>query len=163
MQRSASAEIIVNVPPAAAWERLRDLSKAHYYVPAVTDTRIDTQQTDGVGASRTVFLKGQAPMQETVVEWNQDAGFVLNLHRGAKAIAPFQRAEFCYAMSPVGAAQTRFKFELRYVPANWFASVLDRLFIHKMMQTNLQRVAGNLKQYYETGRPSNPDFKNAAS
>jgi len=157
MPRSATAEITVNVPPAAAWERLRDLGKAHYYVPNATDTRIDTPQTSGAGTSRTVFMKGQAPLQETVIEWNEGSSFTLNLHRGAKALAPFKRAEFVYSMAPAG-EQTRFKFELCYTPANWLVSLVDRLFIHKLMLKNVRSVAKNLKKYYETGTASNPGF-----
>ena len=71
MQRCVSREVIVSLPPAEAWLRLRDLGKAHCYVPGVTNSRIDTQLTSGVGASRTVFLKGREAMEETEIQWHE--------------------------------------------------------------------------------------------
>ena len=97
--QSVSYESTVNVSRAQAWEYLRDLSKAHYYVPGVEKTRIDTQQTEGVGTSRTVFMKNMKPLEETVIEWNDGHGFVLNLHRNGQAMEPFEKAEFVYAVS----------------------------------------------------------------
>jgi len=157
--QSVSHEIIVNVSRAQAWEYLRDLSKAHYYVPGVKKTRIDTQQTEGVGASRTVFMKNIQPLEETVIHWNEGYGFVLNLHRAGKPMAPFEKAEFVYAIEDAGSEKIRFKPELRYITANsFFAKLFERFLIRGMMQKNVESVARNLKQYYETGKPSNPDF-----
>jgi carbon monoxide dehydrogenase subunit G len=155
MQRNVAQEVIVAVPPAAAWVRLKDLSTAHHYVPGVTNTRIDSQRATGVGARRTVFLKGQAPMQETVVEWNEGSGFVLDLQRGGKAIAPFAKAEFIYEMAPEGHEQTRFRLELRYTLGSALARVLDYLFLSRLLRANVRQTGDNLKRYYETGMPVN--------
>lgn len=157
--QSLSSEIIIDIPRAQAWEHLRDLRKAHYYVPGLKNTRIDTQQTEGVGTSRTVFMKNMPPLQETVIEWNDGYGFVLNLHNGDKAMAPFKKAEFVYAIEEAGNNQTRFKPQLRYiVNDSFFAKLLERFVMRGLMQKNVAGVAQNLKQYYETGKPSNPDF-----
>jgi len=157
--QNVSSEIIINLPRAQAWERLRDLSKAHYYVAGVTKTRIDTPQTEGVGTSRTVFLKKMEPLEETVVEWNEGYGFVLNLHRDGKPMTPFKKAEFVYAIEDAGPNQTRFKPQMRYViNDNFFAKLLERFVMRGLMQKNAASVAQSLKQYYETGKPSNPDF-----
>jgi hypothetical protein len=158
VERCVTQEVIVNLPPAAAWQRLRDLSKAHYYVHGVTDTRIDTQSTSGIGTSRTVFLKGQPPMQETVIEWREGSGFVLNLHRGGKSIAPFERAEFTYTMTAADLNRTRLRLEMRYSLGNWLARLMDQLFLRAMVRTNLRHTAANLQRYYETGVPANPDI-----
>jgi carbon monoxide dehydrogenase subunit G len=154
--QSVSYESTVNVSRAQAWEYLRDLSKAHYYVPGVEKTRIDTQQTEGVGTSRTVFMKNMKPLEETVIEWNDGHGFVLNLHRNGQAMEPFEKAEFVYAIEDAGPNQIRFKPQMRY--NNFFAKLLERFLIRGMLQKNMVSVANGLKQYYETGKPSNPDF-----
>lgn len=161
--QSVSYEIIVNVPREKAWEYLRDLNKAHYYVAGLTNTRIDTPQTTGVGTSRTVFHKSMQPLEETVIEWNEGYGFVLNLHRNGKAMAPFQKAEFVYAIEDAGPNQIRFKPQLRYiVNDSFFAKLLERFVMRAMLQKNVTGVAQSLKQYYETGKPSNPDFVQVA-
>jgi len=156
MQRSISEEVVVELPPAAAWQRMSDLSKAHFYVPGVTDTRIDTPATRGVGASRTVFLKGREAMEETVTEWREGSGFLLRLHRGGRPIAPFGRAEFSYSMMALDSGRTRVRLELRYRMDRWFLRLADSLFMRAVVRANLRRTAGNLRRYYETGLPVTP-------
>lgn len=162
--QSVSYDIVVNVPHAQAWEYLRDLSRAHYYVPGLKNTRIDTAQITGVGTSRTVFPKNMQPLEETVIEWNEGDGFVLNLHRGGKPMAPFEKAEFVYAIEANGADCIRFKPQLRYqVADSWFARMLERFVMRRLLQKNVVGVAQALKQYYESGKPSNPDFEAGAA
>ena len=160
MSNTVTAEVIVDLPREQVWERLRDLSRGHYYVAGLKGTRINTTQKEGVGASRTVFPKNMAPMDETVVEWNEGHGFVLKLHRGDKAAAPFKTAEFVYAIEDAGNGRTRFKPALRYTLAGGaFGALLDKLFLHKVFFNNVDSVARNFTQYYESGQPSNPDFR----
>lgn len=160
--QNVSSEIIIDMPRAQVWEHLRDLSKAHYYVAGLKNTRIDTQQTEGVGTSRTVFMKNMPPLEETVIEWNEGYGFVLNLHRNGKAMTPFKKAEFVYAIEDADNQRTRFKPQLRYIVNDgFFAKLLERFVMRGMLQKNVASVASSLKQYYETGKPSNPDFDNS--
>lgn len=157
MQLSVIEEVVVGLAPEAAWQRMSDLGKAHYYVPGVTDTRIDTLATRGLGASRTVFLKGREAMEETVTEWRERSGFLLMLHRGGRAIAPFGRAEFSYSMRPLDSDRTRIRLELRYRLDRWFLRLLDPLVMRPIARRALRRTASNLRRYYETGAPVNPD------
>jgi hypothetical protein len=157
---SATAEILVALPRAQVWERLRDLGIAHYYVPGLTDTRFTTAQREGVGTSRKVYQKGMAPMDETVVEWREGYGFVLRLHNGDKAPLIFKQAYFSYAIEDAGPQQTRFRPALIYT-LRWGACgrLLDRLFINRSSGAMLRKLARSFKQFYETGKPSNPAFR----
>lgn len=159
MTNTVTAEAIVDLPREQVWERLRDLSLGHYYVAGLKGTRINTAQKEGVGASRTVFPKNMAPMDETVTEWSEGYGFVLKLHRGDKSAAPFKAAEFIYAIEDAGNGKTRFKPALRYtLGGGALGALLDRLLLRKIFFKNVDSVARNFKLYYESGRPSNPDF-----
>jgi hypothetical protein len=123
----------------------------------VTNTRIDTAATSGVGASRTIFLKGRPAMEETVTEWHEGSGFVLSLHRSGRAIAPFATAEFAYSMLPLDRNQTRVRLELRYGLGNWVMKLLDYLVLRAVLRSSLRRTAANLRRYYDTGLPVNRD------
>ena len=159
---SVTDEIIIELPHAQVWERLRDLSKAHYYVPGILSCRMDTEQKEGIGASRTVNPKNMAPLQETVTEWIEGRRVVINLHRGAKPMAPFKSAEFIYEIEAIDAARTRLKPAMRYeIGGGIFGALLDRLLMRRAFQKNVHAVATHLKRFYETGQPSNPDFKSA--
>jgi len=157
MQHSVTEELIAKVSPAEAWQRMSDLGKAHYYVPGVTGTRLDTTSTRGVGTSRTVFRQGQAPLEETVTEWREGSGFVLKLHRGGRTIAPFAQAEFAYSLSAVDGEHTRLRLELRYDLGSWFTRFAHSLVLRAVLRANLRRTARNMRRYYETGLPVGPD------
>jgi ribosome-associated toxin RatA of RatAB toxin-antitoxin module len=157
---SVTDEIIIELPHVQVWERMRDLSKADYYVPGLQGCRLDTEQKDGIGASRTVNPKNMAPLQETVVEWEEGRRFVIRLHRGDKPMAPFKSAEFVYEIEAVDAARTRFKPAIRYVVGGGiFGALLERLLLRRLFKKNVHDVATHLKRFYETGQPSNPEFK----
>ena len=65
-----------------AWQRLRDLSLAKDYVPGLTDSRITTEQKEGVGTSRIVSNPQFGDMNETVIVWDEGCGFTIRLHQG---------------------------------------------------------------------------------
>lgn len=160
LQHSATAEAIIDMPREQVWERLRDLGKAHYYVPLLLDTKVNTAQKEGVGASRTVFPKGMKPMDETVIEWTDGYGFKIRLHRGERAAAPFKEAVFVYAIEDAGNGKTRFKPAIHYtLPGGAIVNAIGNLLLGGVMRGNVEQVAQKLKQYYETGVPSNPLFK----
>jgi hypothetical protein len=157
METTVSTEIVVELPRLQVWQRLRDLSLAHHYVPGLTDTRIVTAQTEGVGTSRQVFQRGMAPLDETVIEWNEGYGFVLRLHRGERPLPPFRQARFVYAIEDAGPGATRFRPAMVYeLPWGWLGRLLDRLILRRISQRMLARLAASFKRYYETGTPSNP-------
>lgn len=162
LRHSETAEVIIDLPREQVWERLRDLGKAHYYVPLLLNTTVNTVQKEGVGASRTVFPKGMKPMDETVIEWNEGYGFTIRLHRGDRPAAPFKEAVFVYAIEDAGNGKTRFKPAIRYtLPGGAIGNALGNLLLGRVMRGNVEQVAQKLKQYYETGVPSNPLFKGA--
>jgi len=160
LQHSATAQVIIDLPREQVWERLRDLSKAHYYVPRLTNTTINTERKEGVGTSRTVFPKGMAPMDETVIEWTEGYGFKIRLHRGERSAAPFKNAIFVYAIEDAGPGKTAFKPAIHYtLPGGAIVNAIGSLLLGGVMRGNVEQVAQKLKQYYETGKPSNPLFK----
>ena len=53
-------EIIIDLSQTKAWQRLRDLTLAHNYVPDVVRVEITTEKKEGVGASRKVFLRNNS-------------------------------------------------------------------------------------------------------
>lgn len=162
MEKSrAEAEVIVNLPLAEVWQRLRDLSIAHKYVPGLRDCRLTTTQKEGVGASRRVYTTSGMEMDETVSEWNEGRGFVIRLHDGTKPPPPiFTEARFHYLLEEAGANQTRFRPTMTYT-IKWggLGALLDSLLLNFIIRANMKKVGLGLKQFYETGKPSNPAYK----
>ena len=153
MQTSLSHSVVINMPRAEAWTRLRDLSLAHNYVPGLVGTEIRTALREGVGASRRVYQTPERGIDETVVEWSEGEGFLIRLHRGDKgAPPPFAQASFRYWLEDVDADHTRLVTTLAYTPrwgalGRWF----DRKVLRKAVGDNVRAVARGLKDFYERG------------
>ncbi len=160
-QSKASSEVIINMSRAEIWQRLRDLTKGHYYVPGLKDCRMTTKQMEGTGASRRVYTTSGMEMDETVIEWNEGQGLVLRLHDGDGPPPPiFTQARFHYIFEDLPGGKTLFKPTMTYtLKFGVLGRLLDKLMLNMIIRSNMKKVGLGLKQYYETGKPSNPAFK----
>jgi hypothetical protein len=155
--KEAVGRVHIPMPRAQAWEKLRDLSVAHNYVPGVTAIRIDTAQREGVGASRTVTMQNGSEMQETVEEWTDGHGFLIRLHKGDKPAMPlFSRFYFRYRIDDDGDG-TMFSpamlFETRFGP---IGALLGKV-IQKAFQGVVNDIALAVREYYLTGEKVGPE------
>lgn len=155
--REATGRVRIDLPRAEVWDRLRDLSLAHNYVPGVAAIRIDTASREGVGASRTVIMDNGSEMQETVEEWNEGYGFLIRLHRDDKPAMPiFSRFYFRYRIDDDGDGtlfEPALVYETRFGP---LGRLLGKL-IHSRLAASAQDVGLAMKDYYETGQPVSPE------
>jgi hypothetical protein len=142
------------MPRDAAWEKLRDISLAHNYVPGIVRTEIVSEQTTGVGASRQVYRSANNYIQETVVEWVEGYGFLIRLHRGNKPAPPFRNAWFRYRLDDEGQDKTLFTASLKFeMPWGALGAWLEKK-MEKIVAGTISDVATSMKLYYETGRPT---------
>jgi hypothetical protein len=155
MEYSHSHSLEMALPREAAWQKLRDLSVAHHYVPGLTGTEIRTALKEGVGASRRVFQGGGRWLDETVTEWAEGQGFEIRLHRAEQGmVAPFREASFRYWLEDAGPSRTRLVLTLSY-NLRWgvFGALLERLAMGRGVRANLRDVALGLREYYLSGAP----------
>jgi len=155
MKHSHSYSLEMALPREAAWQKLRDLSVAHHYVPGLTGTEIRTALKEGVGASRRVFQGGGRWLDETVTEWAEGQGFEIRLHRAEQGmVAPFREANFRYWLEDAGPSTTRLVLTLSYT-LRWgvFGALLERLAMGRGVSANLRDVALGLREYYLSGAP----------
>ncbi len=146
-----SVQVDISMSCEKAWEKLRNLTLAHHYVPGVVDTRLTTARAEGVGASRNVYQKRGGYLQETVTEWRDGEGFTLRLHKGEKD-APFRNAWFRYRINQVVPGVTRLTATMGYEPPfGPLGQVLDRLLLARIIKRVIGDVALGLKYFYEQG------------
>lgn len=151
----ASVAVTAALPKADAWTLLSDFSLAHNYVPGITRTEIVSATQQGVGAHRRVYDEKGEFLEETVIEWRDGAGFVIRLHDGETPMAPFQRAEFVYALAENGPATTDIELALIFeMPWGWLGDAVAEWIIVPLMEDNLVQVAAGMKVFYETGLPA---------
>lgn len=154
----ATARVVLDMPRLEVWQRMRDLTLSKYYVPGLLDCQIMTEQTTGIGTSRTVHME-RSQLDETVSEWSDGYGFVLRLHNGDRPPMIFSRATACYRIEDSPEDRTLFEHTLTYVMRGGLLGALfAHLLMHRVMRKSATDVARNLKLYYETGQPSNKTY-----
>jgi hypothetical protein len=153
MTREVTAQVIIDLPRAAAWDKLRDLSLAHNYVPGIVKTEIVSKLDEGVGASRHVYRNAKSYIQETVEEWDEGRGFLIRLHRGDKPAPPFRNAWFRYQLTEQGPEQTQLIASLTFeLPWGTLGAWLEKK-MAGIVRNVVSDVALAMKLYYETGEP----------
>lgn len=155
--KEAVGRVHIALPREQAWEKLRDLTLAHNYVPGVKAIRIDTVQREGVGASRTVTMENGSEMQETVEEWTDGHGFLIRLHKGDKVAMPiFKRFYFRYRIDD-DTDGTVFSpamiYETRFGP---IGALLGKV-IHKAFLAAVNDIGLAMREYYMTGEKVTPE------
>lgn len=154
MSQEVRAQTLIDLPLSEAWAKLRDISLAHNYVPGIVKTQIVSEQVEGVGASRYVYRNQKSYIQETVQEWQEEKGFLIQLHRGDKPAPPFRDAWFRYALEDAGNGQTRLTTSLSYaLPWGRLGAWLGAR-MAGFVQATIHDVALSMKLYYETGAPT---------
>ena len=114
MTREVTTQVVIDLPRTEAWDKLRDISLAHNYVPGIVKTEIVSEQDEGVGTSRYVYRNAKSYIQETVVEWDEGRGFLIRLHKGDKPAPPFRNAWFRYELDDEGQEKTLFTASLEF-------------------------------------------------
>ena len=154
MTEEVSAKVLIDMPLALAWEKLKDISLAHNYVPGIVKTEIVSEQFHGVGASRYVYRNKSSYIQETVEEWQDGHGFLIRLHRGEKPAPPFKNAWFRYTLKDAGSGQTELSTALTYEMPWGALGVWLGARMAKFVQSTIADVALSMKLYYEYEKPT---------
>lgn len=158
----AEARVTINLSKSNVWEKLQDFSLAHNYVPGIIKTEIVSDQKNGIGASRKVYQSKTRALEETIVEWEEGKGFKIRLHKGNKD-APFKNAYFKYELSDGPNNTTELTTVMGYTPPlSSVGSVLDKLFLNKVISGVINDVALSMKLFYETGNPTTKKALKAA-
>lgn len=154
--QTVRAEFPLDIDRGAAWQRMRDLSKAHMYVPGLTAISFIGAQREGVGTHRRVRMRGGLTMDETVTAWRDAEGFTLCLHRGDKGpLPPLSEHFFDYGLTERDGRAwlvNRMRYAVRFGP---LGSLLERL-LRRIIQRQLQGITLAQKLYYETGERATP-------
>ncbi|MEE3332340.1 MAG: SRPBCC family protein [Myxococcota bacterium] len=154
-----SARQRIALPISTCWEKLSDFSRAIDYVPGLTNLRVTTAQSTGIGASRVVVSRQAGPMDETITEWQEGKGFSIRLHRGGKGpMPPMSEASFEYALESAGEDTTDIVLRMRYgVRFGALGALLDALFLKHLMQRNLSDIALALADNYISNARVTPE------
>ena len=156
MSSEISSQVMINLPLEQSWEKLKNFTSSPNYVPNLTHCELHEGPSEGVGASRRVYQKNGQHLDETIIHWQEQQGFIMRLHKGDKVAPPFKEANFRYKIKAVG-DQTEMTTTMTYeLGGGLFGKVIDRLLFRIIVKGMVKKIAGNLKSFYETGQPVNP-------
>ena len=151
-----SIQMVIAKPRIEVWAQLRDLRVARHYVPGVSAIEYNPGPREGVGASRKVYKHGRAPIDETVIAWEDGRGFTLKIHEGDKPAAPFKWATYQYDLEDVAGGQTRLRGVFAYQMADGFVGrLLGLLVVRPALKRGNVLLESNMRKFYETGEISN--------
>lgn len=151
-----SFEAVIARSRAEVWDQLRDLRVARHYVPGVTAIELNSAQREGIGASRKVFTKKRAPVDETAIAWEEGCGYTLKIHNGDTPAAPFKWATFQYAIEDAPGGQTLMRGTFSYEMAGGlFGRILNALIVRRAIERTNIALKANTKKFYETGEVTN--------
>ena len=146
-----------------AWQRLRDLSRAHLYVPRLTAVTFVGSQRDGVGTHRRVKWGRLLTMDETVTAWREGEGLTLRLRRrGERPLPPLRDQHFDYGLATRDGRVwlvNRMRYE---VGLGFLGGLLDRLLLRPIIGRYLRDITLAQKLHYETGERVTPAMLRAA-
>jgi hypothetical protein len=150
---SVAGSTVISMPVKQAWNKLRDLTLAHHYVPGIVDTEIITDRKTGIGASRRVYRDNNTYLIETVISWDEGHGFKIRLHDDqGDAPFPFASAWFTYRLSPEGTDRTRLDTSLEYeMRGGCLGHWIDHLALSDILRQRANDVPDNLRRFYESG------------
>ena len=155
--QTVHAEFPLDIDHAAAWQRLRDLSRPHMYVPGLSAVTFIGPQREGVGTHRRVRMRGMVTMDETVTEWREGEGITLSLRLGDRgALPPLREHYFDYGLAERDGRVwlvNRMRYE---VGLGRLGALLDHLLLRRVIGRQLRDVTLAQKIYYETGKRVTP-------
>ncbi len=155
--QTVHAEFPLDIDRAAAWQRLRDLSQPHMYVPGLTAITFIGAQREGVGTHRRVRMGGLITMDETVTGWRDAEGITLRLQHGDKGpLPPLREHFFDYGLAEQD-GRVWLVNRMRYaVGLGRLGALLDRLLLRRVITRQLRNITLAQKIYYETGERVTP-------
>lgn len=142
MKHKAIHSINLQISPKEAWDKLKDLSLAPFYVPGVKSMEFVTRQKEGIGAVRIVYPQ---KLKEEVVFWEDGKEIVLGLSKnGRTSFFPFKKSQFRYTITETGGTFMGLSLE--------YETILGDIGYHlfgKIIRNRIINTAKSLKEFYE--------------
>ena len=141
-----SAEIEVQVAPQKAWEILSDLTAMQNYMPGLSEVRLTSESSGGLGAERHCRFDDGVELTERVVEWNPEKDYTLET-TAFKGV-PMRTNVITFSLRGDG-DQTTLTQTMRYEMKGWLLAPIMERMAAGMMRKALNGALSGFKQYAE--------------
>ena len=144
-------QITIDVPKQKVWEIISDLGSIYKFNPGVSKSYYTTDHTEGIGAARICELQPAGKILETVKNWKEGSGFLLQIDAIEKA-PPFKNFNGLFELNKLNNNCTQVSVTISYgMKLGAIGLLLNKLIIRSKMEEGIVVLLEGLKAYSETG------------
>jgi uncharacterized membrane protein len=144
-------QITIEKPIAKVWEIVSDLGKIDRFHPGVRKSYYTNSLERGFGAARICELQPSGKILETVKQWKEGEGFLLQIEPIEKA-PPVKNFEGDFELKEIGSERTQISVIIKYnMKLGAIGVLLNKLIIQSKMESGIDSLLSGLKLHAEMG------------
>jgi len=144
-------QITINASKQKVWDIVSNLGDIYKFHPGVSKSYYTTEEAEGVGAARICELLPAGKILETVKNWEEGSGFLLQIDPIEKA-PPVKN--FCghFELEEINHHSTKVSLTIRYrMKLGIAGNILNKLVIRSKMEDGIEDLLTGLRVYTEKG------------
>ena len=144
-------QITVDASKQKVWEIVSNLRDIYKFHPGVSKSYYTTDNTEGVGAARICELQPAGKILETVKNWEDGSGFLLQIDPIEKA-PPVKEFSGHFQLEEVNTHTTQVSLTIKYeMKLGLIGDFLNKLIIRSKMEEGIDALLTGLKVHTENG------------
>jgi uncharacterized membrane protein len=144
-------QITINTPKQKVWDVVSDLGGIYRFNPNVEKSYYTTDKTEGIGAARICELQPAGKILETVKNWKEGNGFLLQIEPIEKA-PPVKNFSGFFELGKLNAERTIVSVTINYsMKLGVIGHLLNKLIIQSKMEEGIEDLLEGLKIHLEKG------------
>lgn len=144
-------QITINSPKQKVWEIVSDLGEIYRFNPNVSKSYYTSDKTQGIGAARICELLPSGKILETVTNWIEGSGFLLQIEPIEKA-PPMKNFSGFFELERLDDYRTQVSVTINYgMKLGIIGNLLNNLIIQSKMEDGIEDLLKGLKIHLEKG------------
>ncbi|MBL4709927.1 MAG: SRPBCC family protein [Flavobacteriales bacterium] len=146
-----SKQIKISAPKQKIWEIISDLGAIQNFHPGVSKSYYTTEKKEGIGAARICELQPSGKIEETVKQWNEGHGFLLQIDSIEKS-PPVKDFKGRFELVELNEHDTQASLTVYYrMKLGAIGHLLNKLILQPKMEKNIESLLKGLKVHSEKG------------
>lgn len=143
--------ITIDASKQAVWEIVSNLGDIYKFHPGVSKSYYTTDKVEAIGAARICELRPVGKILETVKNWEEGNGFLLEIEGIEKAL-PAKEFTGHFQLERVDNNKTQVSLTLSYeMKLGLIGDLLNKLIIRSKMEEGIDALLSGLKVHSEKG------------
>lgn len=135
---------VIDAPVQTVWEELADFGGIYKWNPGVTDSRLTSDHSEGIGITRHCDLKPFGAIQERVTAWHPGERLTIQIFNADRL--PLDNAVADFALVDLGDAHTEVMIDYSY-DLKWWGRLLPKSILHSRLERGLGGLLAGLHRH----------------